>query len=161
MDGATVLEVAAKADGNMVKATQLTLDGKEVGKRLGGVVVTAVARVDHGNGRVAGGHEGRTLLEVAHRDYVSVAADDLGGVRHALPLGRGGRARVGKAQHLAAKLVHRGLEGQTRTGGRLEKQGGKLFAVAGLGVLAGVRDDVLGNLYKLVNFCNRKLLNIN
>ena len=142
MHGAAELEVAAQADGQVREAALFAPDGQKVGQRLRGVVVAAVAGVDHRHVRLHRGHQRRALLGVAHGDDVRVAGDDFHGVGNALALGGRGRGRLGKAQHLPAQFVHGRLKAEARARGGLEKQRRQLLAVAGLGVFLGVGDDV-------------------
>ncbi len=97
-----------------------------------------------GTGDVAGGHQRRALLGVAHGDDVGVAADGADGVGHALALGGGGAAGAEeKPSTLPAQLEHGALEAQAGAGGGLEEQGGQFFAVAGFaGIGGGMVDDV-------------------
>ena len=50
MHGSSVFEISADTDGEVIKSSRLALDGYKVGERLGGVIVTAVTRVDERNG---------------------------------------------------------------------------------------------------------------
>ena len=73
--GSAKLQVTANADGKIVQSTFFALNGQKVGKRLGGVVVSAVARVYYRHGRLHRGNKRRTLLGVAHCDNVRITAD--------------------------------------------------------------------------------------
>ena len=160
VDGAAELEVAAEADGQVIEAALFAVDGEKVGQRLGGVVVTAVARVDDGDLRVHGGDQRRALLGVTHGDDVSIAADSAHRVGNALALG-GGRAACGReAQHLAAKTEHRGLKAQARAGRGLKEERCEDLAVALVCVGVGVVDDVVGRGDHIVDLLGGQLQNV-
>ena len=128
-------QVPTAADDQIVQTALLLLDGEQVRKGLGGVVVAAVPGVDHRHRRLVGRHQRSALLGVAHGDDVRKAAHRPGGIRHALPL-HGRRALgLGKAQNLSAQLVHGRLKAQAGPGGGFVKEGGQLFAAALLPVL--------------------------
>ena len=138
------LEVAAEADGQVVEAALFTVDGEQVGQRLRGVVVAAVARVDDGNLRVHGSDQRRAFLRVAHGNDVGIAAHGAHRVGNALALG-GGRAACGpEAQHLATETEHRRLKAQARAGRGLKEERCEDLAVALVCVGLGVGDDVIG-----------------
>ena len=121
-------QVAAQADRQVVQPPLFAVDGHEVGQRLRGVVVSAVARVDDRDLRVHGRDQRRALLGMAHGDDVAVTADGADGVGHTLALGGGGAVGGGEAQHLPAQTQHGALEAETSAGGGLEEQGGGDFA---------------------------------
>ena len=148
MDGPAELEVSAEADGQIVQSALLTVDGEQVSQRLGGVVVTAVTGVDHGDAGSLGSHIGSTLSGVAHGDDVSIAADGLGCVGHALALGGGGGLGFGEADDIAAQLVHGGLKAQTGTGGGLEEQGSQLLVLAAIPILFRICNNIVSRFYK-------------
>ena len=109
-DRAAELQVAAQTDRQIVQPPLFAVDGHEVGQRLRGVIVAAVARVDDRDLRVHGRDQRRALLGMAHGDDVAVAADDAHGVRDGLALGGGRALRRGDAEHLAAEREHRALK---------------------------------------------------
>ena len=160
MDGAAELQIAAEAHGHAVEAALLAVNGQKVGQRLGGVVVAAVAGVDDGHGGFHGRDHRRALLEVAHGDNVGVASHHADGVGHALALGRGAVGRIGKADDVAAQLVHGGFEAQARARGRLEEQRRQLLARALVGVIIGMGDDVVGGGEQLVDLRGREVENV-
>jgi len=151
VDGAAEFQIAAEANGEVFKAALFPLDGQQVGQRLGGVVVAAVPGVDDRDGHVLRRHPGRALLEVPHGDDVREAFHGLGRVGHALALGHGAAAGVGKADDLAAQLQHGGFKAQPRAGRGLVKEGGELFAAAFFRVGVGVCDDVFRGADERVN----------
>ena len=115
------------------------------------MVVTAVTGVDDRDTGLPGGHQGRTLLGVTHGDDVGVAAHGLDRVGDAFALGGGAVGGGGEADDVAAQLVHGRLKAQAGACRGLKEQGGQLFAVADLGILGGIGDDVLGGGDKLLN----------
>ena len=157
---AAELQVAAQADRQVVQPTLFAVDGHEVGQRLRGVVVAAVARVDDRDLRVHGSDQRRALLGMAHGDDVAVAADDAHGVRDGLALGGGRALRRGDAEHLAAEREHRALEAQARARGRLEKQRGEDLPVALVGILLGVLHDRAGGVDELHDLLRGQLHNV-
>ena len=70
MDGTTVLEVATQTDGQVVETTEFATDSKQVGHRLRGVRVSAVACVDNRDTTELACHTRGTLFVVAHGDDV-------------------------------------------------------------------------------------------
>ena len=94
---------------------------------------------------------------MAHGDDVRVAGHYAHGVGYGFALGCGGGLGLGEAQHVAAQLVHGRLKAQAGAGGGLEEQRGQLLAVAGLGVLLGVCDDVHRAVDELLNFLGGQL----
>ena len=161
VDGAAEFQVAAQADGQIVEAALLPVDGQQIRQGLGGVVVATVSGVDDGYQRVAGGHQRSTLLGVAHGDDIAVTADGADGVGHALTLGGGGAAGGGEAQHLPAQTQHGALEAETGAGGGLEEQGGQYFAVALVGIGGGMVDDVAGGAHQIHDLLRGQLQNVN
>ena len=161
MDGAAEFQVAAEADGEVVQTALLPVDGQQVGEGLSGVVVATITGVDDGHlGHLSGG-KGRALLGVAHGDDVGVAADGVDGVAHGLALGGGAGVGGREAQHAAAQCQHGGLKAQAGAGGGLEEQGGQLLVGAGVLVLGGVCNDVLGGGDQLVDLLHGQVDNIN
>ena len=159
MDGAAELQVAAEAHRQIIEPALFPVQGQKVRQRLGGVVVAAVAGVDHRDGGVHGRYQGRALLGVAHGDDVRIAADGFGGVGYALALGgRGGIGR-GKADDIAAQLVHGRLEAEAGAGGGLKKQGGQLFPVTHMGEPVGIRDDLIGRVDQGLDLFHRQVGN--
>ena len=161
MDGAAEFQIAAEAHGHAVEAALLAVNGQKVGQRLGGMVVAAVAGVDDGHGGFHGRDHRRALLEVAHGDNVGVAADHAARCQtRSHPWRRGAVGRVGKADDVAAQLVHGGLEAQARARGRLEEQRRQLFARALVGIVIGMGDDVVGGGEQLVDLRGREVENV-
>ncbi len=142
MDRAAELQVAAAADDHAVKAALLPGDSQKVGQGLGRMVVSAVARVDHGNVHVARRHIGRALFGVPHGDDVCEALHRPGRVRNALALGDGAVGGGGEADDVAAELIHGGLEAEPGPGRGLVEQRGKLLPLALVRIDVGVFDDV-------------------
>ena len=152
VDGAAVFQVAAEADGQVIQVSHLPGDGQQVCQGLGGVVVHSVTGVDDRDACIAGGNIGRAGHGMANGHNVSVAAENLGGVRHALAFGGGGGAGLGEANHIAAQLQHGRLKAEAGAGGRLKKQGSQLLVLAGIPVVFGVGNDVFGSDNEAVDF---------
>ena len=152
MNGPAKFEVPAEADGKPVQPPLLPVDGQQIGKGLGGVVVSAVPGVDDGDLAELGGGEGGALLGVAHGDDVGVAADGVDGIPHGLPLGGGAGGGLREAQDASPQGQHGGLKGEAGPGGRLEKEGGQLLVGAGGLVFGGARDNVLRRGDQFVDF---------
>ena len=155
-----IFQVAAEAHGKVAKSSLFAVDGQKVCQRLGGMAVTAVARVDDGNACIGRRHIGCALLGVTHGDNIGVAADNLGGIGNALALGcrRGGC--LGKADDASAQLQHRRLKAETRASGRLKEQRCQLFAAASLAVLFGRCNNILGNRDQLLDLGGGQILYI-
>ena len=150
MDSSAELQIAAKTDGQMIQSPELTVNGQQIRKGLGGMAVTAVTRVDDGHTGSAGRNKGRTLLGMAHGDDICVAAHHLDGVGHALALGGRTVAAIGKAEHIAAELIHGSFKAQSGAGRGFKKQGRQLLTVAGLCILFRLRNDVHGAVDQLL-----------
>ena len=122
--GAGVLQVAAHHHLQPVQGAPLPADGEHIQQGLGGVLVGAVAGVDHrdpGDGRRP---LRRARLKVPQRDHVAVVLDGADGVLQGLPLpDGGGLLGVGHGDAGAAQLVHGRLEGQPGAGGGLVEEG--------------------------------------
>ncbi len=136
VDGAAVLEVTDEGD---VEAVQLALglaDGEEVEQGLGRMLVGAVAAVDDRHAGELGGEAGSPLFRMTHHHRIGVGADDLDGVSQGLALLGAGVATVGEADDVAAKALHRGLEGEAGAGGGFEEAAGNqlVFQQAGVGL---------------------------
>ena len=154
-------QVAAETNRHVVETALLALDRQEVGKRLRGMGVAAVAGVDDRDARILRGHQRRTLLEVTHGDDVGEAADHAHGVGHRLALRHRRGVGVGEADDLPAQFEHRRRETQPRAGRRLVEERGQFLAPARLAVLGAVGDNVLGQSYDLLGFGNREVCGIN
>ena len=160
VDGTAELQVAAQADGQALEGVLAAPDGQQVGQGLGGMVVSAVTCVDDGHACTAGSNNGSAFLGMTHDDDVSVAADGLNGVRQALTLSGGGRTGLGEADDGAAQALHSSLEAQSGTGGGLKEQGSQQLVVAGVLVLFGVCDNVLGGGDQLVDLLQGEVSNV-
>ena len=152
MYGAPEFKVAAEAHGDIAQLALFFIYCEHIGKRLRGVVVSAVPGVYNGHGGIHGGHQGRALLIVPHGDYIGKAGDNLCGIRHAFPLGGRRALRIGKAQNIAAQLIHCRLKAQAGAGGGLVKESGQLFAAAAAAVFIRLRHDVAGGVNQLLDF---------
>ena len=134
--------------------------GQKVGQRLRGVGMTAVTGVDDRNGSILRGNVGRPLLGVAHSHDVGIAGKNLSSICHALALRGGGATSIRKADHAAAQLQHCCLKAEAGTGRRLKKQGCQLFAVASLGILGRIFDDVMRCGDQPIQLLHRKIMNV-
>ena len=154
---AAELQVAAEADGQVVEAPLLTLDGEQVRKRLRRVGVAAVTGVDDRDAGILRRHQRGTLLEVAHGDDVGEAADDAHRVGHGLALRYGGGIGVREADDGAPQLQHGRREAQTRTRRGFVEERRQLLSLAGFAVFGAVSDDVLGQRHNLFGFGDRQV----
>ncbi len=130
VDGAAELQVAAQADGQVIQPSHAAAYGHEVRQGLGGVLVAAVARIDHRDAGVAGSAQRCALFGVAHGHNVGVAGDYADGVGDAFTLGSAGNVLARKTQHVSAEVQHGRLEGEAGAGGRLVEQGGEFLWAA-------------------------------
>ena len=146
MHRASELEVAAEADGQIIEAANLTLDCQQVGESLGGMRVGAIAGIDDGDTAVHSRDESRALLKMAHGDDIGKAIDYLSGVGTRLALADRRILRVGETEHIAPELHHRGREAEARAGGGFVEESGEFLALAGLGVVFGMIDDIKGEI---------------
>ena len=156
-----VFEVSAKADGQMIQASLFTVDRKQICQGLRRMCVSAVARVDHGNARALRCHIGCTLLGMAHRDNIGITADDLRGIRHTLTLRCRAARCLGKSEHVTAKLHHRGLKAQSRTGRWLKEERGELLALASLRIFFRIGNNIICSRDQGVDLLDREIENIN
>ena len=134
VDGAAEFQVAAEADGQVVKASFALADGHQVDEGLGGVTVAAVSGVDDRNPGKHGRPQGRALHGVTHGNDVSIIADDPGGVAHGLALAGAGELCPGKAKCPAAQPQHGRLKGQPGAGAGLIKQRGEDTSLRRVGI---------------------------
>ncbi len=88
-----------------------------------------------------GGLGGRALLEVTHRNHVTVVFQHLDGVLDAFLVEVTGARhfRIGKARHVPAQAVHRGFSSQTGTGARLVERRHQRFVAQHITVAAFAR----------------------
>ena len=77
MDGSAVFQVAAESYCKIVKRTLFVVNGQQVGERLRGMKMPAVAGIYQRHRRVHGCNYRRALFRVAHGDYIRVAVDYL------------------------------------------------------------------------------------
>ena len=125
------------------------------------MLVAAVAGVDDGDAGVVRGAQGRALLRVAHGADVRIAGDNADGVRHAFPFGGGAGICRGKAENAAAHVEHGGLKAQAGAGAGFIKQGGELFARAGLRVSLGLCFNPAGQIQQGADFLHGKVKRVN
>src|SRR5712692_1491231 len=120
---AAVGDVAHDGDHLARELAQLLPQSERVEQRLGGVLVRAVARVDHARPHGPGDRPRRSGGGVAH--HQDVRADGLQvahRVLQGLALGHAGGVLL-EAEHLGPQGVGRDLEGAPGAGGSLEEEG--------------------------------------
>ena len=122
VDRAAVAQVPHERHLQAVEAAGGLADRVEVEQRLRGVLVAAVAPVEHRHLGGLRGETGGALHGVPQDDDVAVAADDADRVREALALAERGLVGLGEAQHLPAQPQHRRLEREARARRRLVEQ---------------------------------------
>ena len=154
MDGPAVEQVTAHADLHMVEPALFAAERYNVGQRLGGVQVTAVAAVYQRDLRIERSRHRRALDRVPHGDNVGIAADDRNGVLEALALGYRGVHGIVKADGAAAELEHRGLKGHLRARARLIKERRQNLSVAGVAVVGRTLHDFACLADQLVDLCH-------
>ena len=140
--GAPVEQVAADAYLEAAHVAFFAVYGKDVGQRLCGVVVAAVAGVDDRNRGRLGHYPGGARQVVPYGADVRVAAYHAGRVRKRFALGKGRACGSADGYDAASELVHGRLEGKARARGGLKEQRGQLFAFAAFGVVLRFCDDV-------------------
>ena len=113
--GAAEFEVAAQTDGHVVETSLQGTDGEQIGQRLRGMLVAAVAAVDDRNAGDLFGHHGRALFGMADRSDVRKAGDRPDGVRYALALGHGGTGCIGEAHDASSQVEHGSLRAEPGT----------------------------------------------
>ncbi len=136
MYSATVLQIAPQRYLEALERPPLLLDRVEITERLAGMLMAAVARVDHWDVRVVGHNLGGTLPRVSDDDDVRVAADHPGHIRYALAFGQRRVPHLGNGYHPAPEPVHSGLERQARPRTRLEEETRHYHALAELCLLS-------------------------
>ena len=142
VDGASVFQVTAETDGKPVHTAAQLGDGGQIGEGLGGMHMSAVARIDDRDFGIEGSGFGGALPGVAHDDDVAVGGDHLDGILQRFALGGGGGVGVGEAEQRAAQTEHGGLEGEVGAGGGLKEEGSGDFSAAGV-------HEVLRTVYNL------------
>ena len=157
VDSTAELQVTAQTYGQVFKTALFAPDGQKVRQSLGGVVVTAVAGIDHGDTCLADGHHRSAFLGMAHGNDVSVAANGAHSISHALALSGGGGGCGTEAQHIAAQFHHSRFKAEAGTGGGFKEQGGQLLAVASVGIFFGVCDDIFRGLKKTVHLLHSQV----
>lgn len=157
VDGTAKLKVSAETDRKVVEASDLALDGQEVGQRLRRVGMRAVAGIDDRCTRVERRDEGGTLYRVAHGDNVSKTIDDTRSVSYGLALAHRRRIGVGEPDDIASELHHGRCEAKTCSCRRLIEEGCEFAALAAFGILLAVVDDIEREVDNLVKFLRRKV----
>ncbi len=160
MNRPAVFQIAAETHGKVVQTTELALQRKQVGESLGGVEVSAVARVDDVTVRDKRSRLCRALLRVAHYKDIGVGADNLDCVFKVFSLGNGGVARVVKADNIAAQTYHCRLKAHLRACRRLVEQCRHYFPFAFFGVFRRVCLDFLCEVDYLVPLRNGIIVHI-
>ena len=123
MHGASVFQIAAHGDFQMVQAALRFVNGDQIQQRLAGVLVGAVARVNHGHARKFGQHARCAVFRVALDNRIGIAGDNSRGIGQRFAFFRAGVRAVGKTDDLTAQPLHGGFERQARAGGRFEEAG--------------------------------------
>ena len=159
--GSAVLEVAAKAYGQIVESALFTVDGVKVSQSLGGMAMAAVARIDHGDGSIGCGYQRSALQGVTHGNDICIAGNDLCGICNAFALGCRGRACAGNRNHVTAQAEHCCFKAESGTGRGFKKQGSQDLAVASVRVLSGVIRNVACRCNQLIQLFNGQLDRVN
>ena len=86
----------------MIQIAVEAADGLQVGQCLGGMLMSTVTGIDHGDQGFLCGYHGSTFLGMAHRANVGVAGDDADRIGYTFSLGCGRAGSIGEADHSAA-----------------------------------------------------------
>ena len=97
MDGTAEFQVSAQADGQMIETALQGADRHQVCQGLGGMLMSAVARVNHRDRGNGCGYHGRTLLRMTHGAYISIAGNHTNRIGNTFSLGCGAGRRTGEA----------------------------------------------------------------
>ena len=152
MDGASEFQVAAETDGHVVQSSFQALDREQVGQRLGRVLMSAVARVDHRNRRVLCSNHRRAFLRVSHCADVSIAGDHTDRICNAFTLGSGTGVCGSESHHTSSQIQHGCLVAQTGSGARFIEESRQLLSLAGVGIFCRICFDILCNVQQFVKF---------
>ena len=124
MHRAPVLQVAHKENVQVVEFALRLVDAVKVEQGLRGVLVCAVAGVDHGHGRHFRGIFRRAFEIMAHHNDIGVIAHHHNGVFERLALRGTGHLGVGKADDFRAEAVGCRFKGEAGARGGFKKESG-------------------------------------
>ena len=150
-------EVAADPDREVVKPSLELSDRHHIQKRLGGMLVATVARIDDRNVGKAGRHIGCAFFIVTDGSDICEAGYNADRVSHTLAFGGGGLIGTGKTQSLSAQVHHGGFKTQSCPCAGLVEERRNLFAVAGVRVFIGVFLNVCSKIEELIEFLSGKI----
>ena len=147
MHRAAKLQIAAEADGQVVKMAFALANRHHIQQRLGGVAVAAVTGVDDRDAAVPGRTQRCALLGVAHGGNIGHAADNADGIGDCLAFGCAGYTGIGETQYLAAQVQHSSLKRKAGAGARLIKQRRQPLAGGNVFVCGRVVVDTVGKVH--------------
>ena len=102
MYGTAELQITAQTNGKVIQVAVEAADGLQVGQRLGGVLMTAVTGIDHGDQGFLCSYHGSTFLGMAHSADVRITGDDADGIGYTFSLRSRRGSRIGEADDSAA-----------------------------------------------------------
>ena len=102
MYGTAEFQVTAQTDGKMIQIAVEAADGLQVGQGLGGMLMSTVTGIDHGDQGFLRGYHGSTFLGMAHSADVRIAGDDADSIGYTFSLGCGRAGSIGEADDSAA-----------------------------------------------------------
>ena len=102
MYGAAEFQVTAQTDGKIIQIAVEAADGLQVGQGLGGMLMSTVTGIDHGDQGFLCGYHGSAFLGMAHSADVRIAGDDADGIGYTFSLGCGRAGSIGETDHSAA-----------------------------------------------------------
>ena len=160
MHRASVTQISAEPHRQVVQSSLFSLYGQQVRQGLGGMIVSAVAGIDHGHRRMSDSHRRGAFLRVAHGKNIHIARHHGDGIGKTFPFGCGAGVRIGKAQHIAPQGQHRRFKAESGSGGRLEKEGGKGLMLHGILIPFGMGVHLLRQIHHPFDFPGGQVQNI-
>ena len=150
-------QISAKSNGEIIKTPFQGTDGKQVGKSLRGVLMPAVSGIDNRYSGFLRGNQWGAFLWMAHGAYVCIAGNHTDGIRNTFPFGSGAGVCTGKAKNASAQIQHGSLEAESCPGTGFIKAGCKFFALACMGIFAGILFNIICQCKQPVQFFHRQI----
>ena len=102
MYGTAEFQVTAQTNGKIIQIAVEAADGLQVGQGLGGMLMSTVTGIDHGNQGFLCGYHGSAFLGMAHSADVRIAGDDADGIGYTFSFRSRRGSRIGEADDSAA-----------------------------------------------------------
>ena len=150
MNCPSVFKVAAESDCQVIQTALFPVYRKNVGKSLSRMIVTPVSGVYDRYERILSRHKRRSLIWMAHCYYISIAAYNSDGIRHAFSFRDRRISGVRKTYDVTAQFVHGSLKAQSRPCGRFIKKSREFFSFAFTRVFFRFFYDVHRRVYETV-----------